>query len=362
MEKELKVENSQCMLGARKELRWLTRLKVILKIKLFSVSNLLWFWMMAELLLDFQKMLLWKGQKQMLLCWLLILWESTCHFFVVNNNLNRMWKRCGLVNVASNYEGYYLLKFNNEEGMKYIMENGPWMINGVPLFVKKWEIGLYLGKPEMKTLPLWVNLYGVPLKVWNVQGLSELASGIGVSLTLDRATEERCLTQMGRARFARVLIEVSAEKSLPDEIIGLVPTSDGSPKKEVPIRAVYNWKPTRCSHCKVFGHTFGSCGVRPLSDDEKIAKLKKDELTRKVENGDDGFQMVGKKNIPVQVQSMPVMNRRVGTKEWVNQKFTAQKQKPVQGAGRQDRSGHKMNDNGGKKGQQQGGSMVWQAK
>ncbi|KAJ9535835.1 hypothetical protein OSB04_un001016 [Centaurea solstitialis] len=43
-------------------------------------------------------------------------------FFVLNNNLNRLWKRCGLVNVASNYQGYYLLKFNNEEGMNYVLE------------------------------------------------------------------------------------------------------------------------------------------------------------------------------------------------------------------------------------------------
>jgi len=112
-------------------------------------------------------------------------------FFVVNDNLNRLWKKYGLVNVASNYQGYYLLKFNNEKGMEYVLENGPWMINRVPLFVKKWEVGYYLGKPELKKLPLWVNLYGVPLEVWNVQGLSELASGIGVPLALDRATEER---------------------------------------------------------------------------------------------------------------------------------------------------------------------------
>ncbi|KAI3672581.1 hypothetical protein L6452_38674 [Arctium lappa] len=44
-------------------------------------------------------------------------------YFLVNNNLNRMWKMCGLINVASNYEGHYMLKFNNGEGLNYVLEN-----------------------------------------------------------------------------------------------------------------------------------------------------------------------------------------------------------------------------------------------
>ncbi|KAJ9535296.1 hypothetical protein OSB04_un001608 [Centaurea solstitialis] len=219
-------------------------------------------------------------------------------FFVLNNNLNRLWRRCGLVNVASNYKGYYLLKFNNEEGMKYVLENGPWMINGVPLFVKKWEVGYYLEKPDLKKLPLWVNLYGVPLEVWNIQGLSELASGIGVPLALDRATEERCLKQTGRAGFARVLIEVAAERSICDEVVCLVPSLDGLSEKEVVVRAEYNWKPPRCSHCSTFGHSFAACGVRPLSEAEKSVKSKMEDKSGG-KSEDDGFQVVGKRNKPV---------------------------------------------------------------
>ncbi|KAJ9535280.1 hypothetical protein OSB04_un001622 [Centaurea solstitialis] len=278
-------------------------------------------------------------------------------FFVVNNNLNRMWKRNGLVDVASNYEGFYLLKFNNEEGMKFVIDNGPWMINGVPLFVRKWVPGMCFGKPELNVLPLWVNLHGVPLEVWNARGLSELASGIGVPLTLDRATEERCLKQAGRVGFARVLVEVSAEKILPDEIIGLIPSLDGGAEKEVRIRVEYKWKPSRCSHCSLFGHTFDGCGVRPLSDEEKAAKLKKNEPSPVKGNVDDGFQVVGKKNKPVQVRKNGGVNQQLSTKSWVNQRFGGQNPSGTQGILRQPFSTQKLSV-----GQQKSGGMGWQVK
>ena len=43
----------------------------------------------------------------------------------------------------------------------------------------------------------------------------------------------------------------------------------------------YEWKPERCSHCKVFGHRIEKCGNRPRTVDEhkeiEIAKEKRIE-------------------------------------------------------------------------------------
>ncbi|KAJ9561159.1 hypothetical protein OSB04_006319 [Centaurea solstitialis] len=271
-------------------------------------------------------------------------------FPIVSNILNRMWKRYGLVDVASNYAGYYILKFNNEEGMIFVLENGPWMVSNIPFFVKRWEVGCALGKPELKKLPLWVNLFGVPLEIWNVQGLGELASGIGLPLALDRATEERCIKQAGRVGFARVLVEVSADRSIPDNI---------------KVSAEYKWKPPRCDHCKIFGHTFAKCEMRILSEEEKSEKLKKENQSRPMVDIDDGFQEVGRRNRPIVNQ-----NRQNGTKNWVNQRFGSQKQGGNQGMGGQNlsfvRAGQKegqgQKPNGGISGNQGNGERVWQVK
>ncbi|KAJ9535295.1 hypothetical protein OSB04_un001607 [Centaurea solstitialis] len=277
-------------------------------------------------------------------------------FLLVSNLLMRLWKKYGLIDVASNYAGYFILKFNNEEGMFFVLENGPWMLNNVPFFVRKWEVGCVLGKPELKKLPMWVNLYGVPLEIWNVQGLSELASGIGVPLALDRATEERCLKQAGRAGFARVLIEVAADRSIPDSISGLIPLLDG----RILVRAEYKWKPSRCEHCKVFGHTFAKCEVRVLTDEEKSEKLKKESQFRPAGGCDDGFQEVGKRNRLVTSQV-----RQVGAKNWVNQKFGQQKQGNNLGAAEKNQFGIRFGqkDGQGLKSRQPGnGERFWQVK
>ncbi|KAJ9535398.1 hypothetical protein OSB04_un001488 [Centaurea solstitialis] len=279
-------------------------------------------------------------------------------FPVVDLVLKRMWKRYGLIDVASNYAGFFILKFNNEEGMWFVLENGPWMINNVPFFVKKWEVGCTLGKPELKSLPLWVNLFGVPLEIWNVKGLGELASGIGIPLTLDRATEERCIKQTGRVGFARVLVEVMAEKSISDCVIGVIPFLDGSGEKEIKVKAEYRWKPPRCDHCKIFGHTFASCEVRTLSDDEKNARLKKEIQTKPVLDVDDGFQEVGRRNRPVGVQ--PNQN---GTRAWVDKRFGNQKSgQSLNGGNIGQKEGQGQQAGGLNKGQQGSGGRIWQQK
>ncbi|KAJ9535363.1 hypothetical protein OSB04_un001525 [Centaurea solstitialis] len=279
-------------------------------------------------------------------------------FPVVDLVLKRMWKRYGLIDVASNYAGFFILKFNNEEGLCFVLENGPWMINNVPFFVKKWEVGCTLGKPELKSLPLWVNLFGVPLEIWNVKGLGELASGIGIPLTLDRATEERCIKQTGRVGFARVLVEVMAEKSISDYVIGVIPFLDGSGEKEIKVKAEYRWKPPRCDHCKIFGHTFASCEVRTLSDDEKNARLKKESQTKPVVDIDDGFQEVGRRNRPVGVQ--PNQN---GTRAWVDKRFGNQKQGQSLNSGNiGQKEGQGQQAGGLNKGQQGSGGRIWQQK
>ncbi|GKC76250.1 hypothetical protein Tco_1127024, partial [Tanacetum coccineum] len=33
-------------------------------------------------------------------------------------------------------------KFRSVEGMNYVLENGPWLVEGKPLFVQKWKAGL----------------------------------------------------------------------------------------------------------------------------------------------------------------------------------------------------------------------------
>ncbi|GJT92144.1 zinc knuckle CX2CX4HX4C containing protein [Tanacetum coccineum] len=99
-----------------------------------------------------------------------------------------------------------------------VIENGPWMVENKPLFVRKWEPGLCMSKPDTSKLPLWVKIYDIPLEAWNVEGISRIASRIGVPIIMDKITTLICEKPYGRASYARVLVEVDVAKGLVDSV------------------------------------------------------------------------------------------------------------------------------------------------
>ena len=46
----------------------------------------------------------------------------------IKYNLRRMWGRYGLKDIIVQ-NGMYVFKFKDEEGMNFVLENRPWMVN-----------------------------------------------------------------------------------------------------------------------------------------------------------------------------------------------------------------------------------------
>ncbi|KAJ9544054.1 hypothetical protein OSB04_023761 [Centaurea solstitialis] len=183
-------------------------------------------------------------------------------FPFVQYHARRMWKQFGLSEVILNDQAYFFFKFNSEQGLNFVLENGPWLFNGMPIFIQQWQPGLCFDKPEPKKVPLWVNIFGLPLDVWDFEIISYIASVVGEPISVDRYTEEMCDTKAGRANFARVLVNASADYELPTEIDAIIL---GKLRK---FRTEFLWKPKRCSFCKVFGHDLTSCSFRPRTVEE----------------------------------------------------------------------------------------------
>ncbi|KAJ9564078.1 hypothetical protein OSB04_000044 [Centaurea solstitialis] len=165
-------------------------------------------------------------------------------FPFVQFHARRMWKKYGLTDVILNDQGYFFFKFNSDQGLNFVFENGPWLLNGMPIFIQRWQPGLCFDKPELKSVPLWVNIYGLPLDVWDYEIISRIASVVGEPVSVDRYTDEMCETKSGRANFARVLVNVSADYELPSDIDAIIL---GKLRK---FKTEFLWKPKRCSHCK----------------------------------------------------------------------------------------------------------------
>ncbi|GJW77699.1 RNA-directed DNA polymerase, eukaryota, reverse transcriptase zinc-binding domain protein [Tanacetum coccineum] len=65
---------------------------------------------------------------------------------------------------------------------------------------------------------MWSRICNLPLEAWTTNGISALASRVGKPMVMDGVTATTCKNRVGKVRYARVLVEVSTQKPLPDDI------------------------------------------------------------------------------------------------------------------------------------------------
>ncbi|GJY52437.1 zinc knuckle CX2CX4HX4C containing protein [Tanacetum coccineum] len=198
--------------------------------------------------------------------------------------------RFGFKDIVDVNNGIYFIKFHNTEGLEAIVESGPWMVNSKPFFVQKWDIHVCLDKKEPEMIPIWVRLCNVPLEAWTTKGISALASRLGKPLVMDNVTAEMCKMGVGRVRYARVLVEVSAKKVLPQEFKIVYRDKGNEEICRKVIHVKYDRKPTRCSECCVFGHNVDNC-VKNKPNKEKdvtVSEPVQDKPNGNVDTNDNG--------------------------------------------------------------------------
>ncbi|PWA88794.1 ATPase, F1/V1/A1 complex, alpha/beta subunit, Zinc knuckle CX2CX4HX4C [Artemisia annua] len=87
----------------------------------------------------------------------------------------------------------------------------------------------------------------------------------------------------GRLGYARVLVEINAEKEFKDRIEICYKNDIQGQYGNKFVKIEFAWKPPRCSHCKVFGHNHDNCTVRPRSEEE-MEKAKNVEVKESYNN------------------------------------------------------------------------------
>ncbi|GJV49079.1 cytokinin dehydrogenase 3-like protein [Tanacetum coccineum] len=123
----------------------------------------------------------------------------------------------------------------------------------------KWHPDENLLKEDVCTVPVWVKLHGVLVTAFSEDGLSAIATKLGNPLMLDSYTSDMCMQSWGRSSYARVMIELRADVELKDNIVVVIPTITREGHYTCNVRVEYEWKPPRCSACKVFGHIHEEC-------------------------------------------------------------------------------------------------------
>ncbi|GJR59180.1 zinc knuckle CX2CX4HX4C containing protein, partial [Tanacetum coccineum] len=174
-------------------------------------------------------------------------------------NMKRMWGKHGLKEVIDNRNGIFMFKFSRAEGMSFVLDNGP---------------------------------CNVPFEAWTTRGISALASRIGKPLIMDAITANMCHAGMASNGFAKVLIEVNAEKDLPTKIDVAYKNKLNEIIGTKIVHVSYSWKPPSCKECKVFEHCHENC---LKNENRKVSEQVENEDVNKSSKGSDGFTKVKNK-------------------------------------------------------------------
>ncbi|XP_028077524.1 uncharacterized protein LOC114279476 [Camellia sinensis] len=200
----------------------------------------------------------------------------------VKNSVSNQWKNLGLSEVLANGEGFMFFCFDNVDSCERVLEGGPWYVGNQLLLLKRWKRMMKLTKEYMSQIPVWVKLFHVPMEYWDFEGLSRIPSLIGTPLFMDNLTSSGT-----RISFARVCVEVNVESTLPQSFFVKCE------EEVVEIRVEYQGLPTKCEHCKVFGHNTKNCITNQVA---QLVQMQKQSENEK----DGGWQTVkakGKKKM-----------------------------------------------------------------
>ncbi|XP_026437146.1 uncharacterized protein LOC113335253 [Papaver somniferum] len=173
-------------------------------------------------------------------------------FAAVQLAVSKLWKFNKEVSIKLYSDCAFIFEFNDDEDRKKVLDTGSFLISNKLFTLKPWSHMMEKCITEVKSVPIWVLIYGVPLHMWDEEGLGLLSSYLGKPLSVDD-----CTINQDRLAFARVCIEIDVEFDYPEKIPLLI---DGKFAFELPV--VYQWKPHKCDVCRVFGQSTKACGKK----------------------------------------------------------------------------------------------------
>jgi len=145
--------------------------------------------------------------------------------------------------------GWLVYKFQNEEDKFSVLCGGPYLVYGRPLILRPMSEYFDFSISEMSQVPVWLKFPNLPLKCWTPRCLSKLASVLGKPLQCDKLTATK-----ERVSFARVLVEIDLLADRRSSINITLPNGNTHIQ-----RVIYETLPKFCQHCKVLGHSTGTC-------------------------------------------------------------------------------------------------------
>lgn len=95
------------------------------------------------------------------------------------------------VSITLHSSNTFVFKFLNTDDRNLALDYGAFYIGSNLFVVRPWSPLIENSIAEMKSIPVWILIYNVPLHLWNNLGLSPIASFVGKPLIMDDCTINR---------------------------------------------------------------------------------------------------------------------------------------------------------------------------
>lgn len=191
------------------------------------------------------------------------------------NAMTEFIKSCWQVKQPKLYlknNGIWVIKFKSMEDRRWVLTNGPWMIDGHKSFIlKEWSTGMSIDWSSFASVPVWVKVLDIdPIFLSSKRMLEVIGNMIGKPISSDHISYE-----VEKLSYARLLVEVTLEDLKRKEVV--LQSYDGKIYKH---RVEFEWIPWNCSICNIFGHSMRFCSHKETEMDES-GRSKKVPMTYK---------------------------------------------------------------------------------
>ncbi|CAL2260806.1 unnamed protein product [Prunus armeniaca] len=160
------------------------------------------------------------------------------------------WKLVDLVN------DYFVVKFELEENLNFVLTGGPWIIAGQYLVMQKWRPGFCPASAKITRMAAWIRVFALQLECFNVWSLKRIGNLLGKLLKMDSLT-----TSQNWGKFARLCVELDLTQPL-----------------EAFVQINQNWYtveyeglPEICFLCGKYGHKRKACDMKAVNSMESNA-------------------------------------------------------------------------------------------
>ena len=93
--------------------------------------------------------------------------------------LRSVWKLGSDVRVVDVGDGVFQFKFTMESQLKWVLANGPWSFEDHPLVLCKWERGMTARSVRFNSIPMWVQVWGLPFDLLFEEVGRDIGNGLG---------------------------------------------------------------------------------------------------------------------------------------------------------------------------------------